>query len=233
MHQILNWWRCKNCGNVGITTMWETQFPLWFVTRLFAYLLTVLRPAEVFFTYGDVTITGEGLQNLGYARRSEPSSRDGSLSCHICSDTGPLSFWFYTKDRQFQWPLSTNKGMWRTHSNPDLHGSPFSRLLLHTKVCGGAILTRIRTGSRLRFVLFVCFALFATLNIFSVIWWRSVSMDGIQCIWGETTNLPQVNWQTFSHIQISRAGFEPILTGGERSRGKRPMPSPRRPIQIT
>jgi hypothetical protein len=28
-------------------------------------LFTVLRPAQEFLTYGDVTITGEGLQNLG------------------------------------------------------------------------------------------------------------------------------------------------------------------------
>jgi hypothetical protein len=29
------------------------------------WLFTVLRPAQEFFTYGDVTIAGEGLQNLG------------------------------------------------------------------------------------------------------------------------------------------------------------------------
>jgi hypothetical protein len=32
---------------------------------LFVCLFTVLRPAQEFFTYGDVTFAGDGLQNLG------------------------------------------------------------------------------------------------------------------------------------------------------------------------
>jgi hypothetical protein len=39
-----------------------------------------------------------------------------------------------------------HKGMRKTYSNPDPHRPPFSRLLRHTRGCGGLILTRILTG---------------------------------------------------------------------------------------
>jgi hypothetical protein len=42
-------------------------------------------------------------------------------------------------------PLTLHMGMWRTHSKPDPHGSPFSRLLRHTRWCRGPILNRILT----------------------------------------------------------------------------------------
>ena len=44
--------------------------------------------SRIFHSYGDVTITGEGLQILTYARHSPPSSSDGSLACHTYFDTG-------------------------------------------------------------------------------------------------------------------------------------------------
>jgi hypothetical protein len=49
-------------------------------------------------------------------------SREGSLSCHTCCDTGPRFFRFHPKDRPIQSPLTTHKGMWRIYSNPDPHG---------------------------------------------------------------------------------------------------------------
>ena len=36
--------------------------------------------------------------------------------------------------------------MWRIYSTPDPHRSPISRLLRHTRGCGGPTLTRILTG---------------------------------------------------------------------------------------
>ena len=41
-----------------------------------------------FVAYGDVTITGKGLQILTYARHLWPLSSEGSLACHIYCDTG-------------------------------------------------------------------------------------------------------------------------------------------------
>ena len=38
--------------------------------------------SRMFHSYGDVTITGEGLRILTYARHSWPLSSDGSLACH-------------------------------------------------------------------------------------------------------------------------------------------------------
>jgi hypothetical protein len=40
-----------------------------------------------------------GLQILAYARRSGPLSREGSLSCHTYSDTGPRFIQSHPKDR--------------------------------------------------------------------------------------------------------------------------------------
>ena len=46
-------------------------------------------PTREFFTQGDVTITGEGLQCFfTYARHSWPLSNEDSLACHTYCDTG-------------------------------------------------------------------------------------------------------------------------------------------------
>jgi hypothetical protein len=78
--------------------------------------------SRIFQLYGDVTIAGEGLQNLGL-RSTGPLSREGSLSCHTCCDTGLRLFRSHPKDRSIQSPLMTHKGMWRIYSNRNLHGS--------------------------------------------------------------------------------------------------------------
>ena len=44
--------------------------------------------SRIFHSYGDVTITCEGLQILSYARHSWPLSSEGSLACHTYSDKG-------------------------------------------------------------------------------------------------------------------------------------------------
>ena len=51
----------------------------------FNYLFVCLGfivPLENFHSYGDVIISGEGLQILTYARHSRPLSSEGSLACH-------------------------------------------------------------------------------------------------------------------------------------------------------
>jgi hypothetical protein len=48
--------------------------------------------------YGDVTITGEGLQNLDLCS-ALGAFEQGTLSCHTCCDTGPrFFFWSHPKD---------------------------------------------------------------------------------------------------------------------------------------
>ena len=44
--------------------------------------------SRIVHSYGDVTIAGEGLQILTYARHSWPLSSKGSLTCHTYCDTG-------------------------------------------------------------------------------------------------------------------------------------------------
>jgi hypothetical protein len=77
----------------------------------------IIYGSRIFHLYGDVTIVGEGLQNLF----SGPLNREESLSCHTCCDTGPQFFLSDLKDRPVQSPLMTNMGMWRTYSNLDPH----------------------------------------------------------------------------------------------------------------
>jgi hypothetical protein len=51
---------------------------------------TVLRPTQEFFTYMETSpLPVRGCKNLAYARGSGPLSREGSISCHNCCDTGP------------------------------------------------------------------------------------------------------------------------------------------------
>ena len=44
--------------------------------------------SRIFHSYGDVTITSEGLQILTYARHSWPLSIEGSSTCHTLCNTG-------------------------------------------------------------------------------------------------------------------------------------------------
>jgi hypothetical protein len=82
--------------------------------------------SRIFHVYGDVKIAGEGLQNLGLCSALRPLSREGSLSCHACCDTGPRFFRSHPKDRPIQSPLTTRMGMLGIYSDLDPHrGSEF------------------------------------------------------------------------------------------------------------
>jgi hypothetical protein len=61
---------------------------------------------------------------------SEPLSREESLSCHTCCDTGPQFFLSHPKDHPIQSPLTTRMGMWKTYSYPDPHGVNIKALVL-------------------------------------------------------------------------------------------------------
>jgi hypothetical protein len=67
----------------------------------------------------------KGCKFSGYARRSEPLSREGALLCHTCCDMGPRFFRSHSIDGPSQSPLTTNKGMWRIYSNSDSHSVAF------------------------------------------------------------------------------------------------------------
>ena len=44
--------------------------------------------SRIFHSFGEVTVTADGLQILAYTRHSWPLSSEGSLACHTYRDTG-------------------------------------------------------------------------------------------------------------------------------------------------
>ena len=100
MHTYLTFW--INFGSQSII-----------ICVLYCYLWCVVclgfsSHLRIFHSYGDVTITVEGLQNLTYARHAWPLSSEGSLACHTYCDkrhtfhtwcrafgSRSVSTWFY------------------------------------------------------------------------------------------------------------------------------------------
>jgi hypothetical protein len=78
----------------------------------------------------NILLTNEGLQNLGLCSALRAFSREGSLSCQTCCDTGPWFFRSHPKDRPISSPFTTHEGMWRIYSNPDPHGAMSSIILI-------------------------------------------------------------------------------------------------------
>ena len=77
------------------------------VNRLFGYYLSPSRrclfvcfssQSGIFHSYGDFTISGEGLQTLIYARQLWPLSSENSLAFHTYCDTGHPSIVIVLKD---------------------------------------------------------------------------------------------------------------------------------------
>ena len=54
---------------------------------------------RIFYTYGDVTITGVGLQILTDAWHSLPLSCEAPLACHTYCDTGIRLYWSFPRTR--------------------------------------------------------------------------------------------------------------------------------------
>ena len=63
------------------------------------YSICLIYVQEDFYSDGDVTITGEGLQILTYARHLLPLSSSGSLACHTYCHTGHPSSWSSPRTR--------------------------------------------------------------------------------------------------------------------------------------
>jgi hypothetical protein len=105
-------------GDLTLTSKSELYFI--YVDWLIDWLFIVLRPAQELFLYGDVTVTGEGLQNLGLRSALRAFEQEGSLSWATPAAIRGLGF----------------SGLIR-------RTIPFSRLLRNTRRCGGPILTQI------------------------------------------------------------------------------------------
>ena len=79
--------------------------------KLSVSLFRVFRPSRGFFhSYGDVTITGEGLQILTYTRHLWPLWSESSLACQTYCDTHPFKWsCAKTSDTHAYW-LALSKG---------------------------------------------------------------------------------------------------------------------------
>ena len=62
------------------------------------FVLEFIVLLENFYSYGEVTIAGEGLQILTYARHSWPLSSEGSLAWHTYCDTVHLCIMVISED---------------------------------------------------------------------------------------------------------------------------------------
>ena len=106
----------------------------WFFVCLFVCMGLISHP-RIYHSYGDVTITGEGLQILTYARHSWPLSGEGSLACHTYCATGHPFVMVISED-PWHSHLLPSVWQWSCHylfsrdreSNPDL---PHTRRTLY------------------------------------------------------------------------------------------------------
>jgi hypothetical protein len=104
-------------------------------SRLIIYGFTSL--SRMFYLYGDVTIAGGRLQNLGLWSALRAFELGGIFIVQhlLWHGISPQYFRFHKKDHPIQSLLTTDMKMWTIYSNPDSHGSPFSRLLRHARGC--------------------------------------------------------------------------------------------------
>ena len=65
---------------------------------MFSHIDGRLYHSKIFHSIGDVTIVGEGLQILTYARHLWQLSSKGSLACHTYCDTGHLIIMVKSED---------------------------------------------------------------------------------------------------------------------------------------
>ena len=71
----------------GEVPIWANYFRTGRFFVCFFVCLEFIVPLKNLHSYGDVTIAGEGLQILTYARHSWQLSSEGSLTCHSHCDT--------------------------------------------------------------------------------------------------------------------------------------------------
>jgi hypothetical protein len=121
---------------------------------LIDWLFTVLRPNQEYFTYEyeDVTITSEGLQNLGlHAWCSRPFEQEGIFIV-------PHLLWHGTS----VFPVSSE-------------GLPHSVALRHTRGCGGPILTQILTGQSLwKLIAKIYISIYNLQQVRPIVWMRPI-----------------------------------------------------------
>ena len=113
------------------------------------FVSSISSHSRIFHSYGDVTIAGEGLQNLTYARYSLPFSSEGSLTCQTHCDTRLPSKMVISEDP------------WHSHLLPSVWQWSCHFQFLRRRL--GSVATRDRTPiSRMRRTLYI----YATAAVF-------------------------------------------------------------------
>ena len=82
-------------------------------------------PFENFHSFGNITITGEGLQIFTCSRQSWPLSSEGSLTCHTYCNTGQLFIMVISEDQQ---PSHLLPSVWQWSCNYILKDLGLSQL---------------------------------------------------------------------------------------------------------
>jgi hypothetical protein len=118
------------------TREWNVHFTIWFecfwgivqctlhIDYHWLIIYCFTSRSRIFRLSGDVTITGEGLQNLGLCSALRASKQGGIFTVsHLLWHWNSVFFQCHLKDRPIYSPITTQQGTWRIHSNPDPHGS--------------------------------------------------------------------------------------------------------------
>ena len=90
----------------------------------------------IYHSHGDVTIAGEGLQMLTYARPSWPLSSEGSLTCHTLWDTGLPFIMVISRTRDHMhffhtWATLTNKTRYLNRDRTPLVSMAYISIILY------------------------------------------------------------------------------------------------------
>ena len=81
---------------------------------LILFVWSLSSHSRTFHSYGDITIAGEGLQIVTYARHSWPLSSEGSLTCHTHWETG-LPFIMVNPEDPWHSHLLPSGWQWSCH----------------------------------------------------------------------------------------------------------------------
>ena len=111
-------WMWQNLNSVSFL-----MIDWWFVCLGFS------SHSRIFHSYGDVTITVEGLKVLTYARHSWPLSSEGSSACHTYCDTGHPFIMVISEDP------------WHSHLLPSVWQWRFRYLFLQLRSVAAGIRT--------------------------------------------------------------------------------------------
>jgi hypothetical protein len=114
---------------------------------LLSYLCGIVTScSRIFYLYGDITITGEGLKNLGLCSALRAFEQGGIFIVPHLLWHGASVFLVSSEGLPHSVTSYDTQGEMENLFLPRSSRFPISHLLRHTRGCGGPILTRIPTS---------------------------------------------------------------------------------------